>query len=129
MSEALPIAQTALEHAKKSTDKQRIEVNLVYLANAQLAAGALSDSLSSFQEAEKVCAEDTPNTPELVSLSGYYYGDLLLTRGEPKDALRRGQYQLDIATRFLGQGLGLLDIGLAHLLIGRAQHELNQPEA
>ena len=129
VNEAVPIAQTALEHAKKSTDKRRIEGNLVYLANAQLATGALSDSLSSFLEAEAMAAKRDPDHPELYSLRGYWYGDLLLARDETKDALRRGQYQLDIATRFLGQGMGLHNIGLAHLLIGRAQHELNQSEA
>ena len=129
VSEALPVAQTALEHAKKSGDKQRIEFNHGYLANAQLAAGALDDSLASFLQAEKLQAEHRPDLEGLVSFQGYRYGDLLLARGETDDALRRGHYQLDLATRGLGQGMGLHNIGLAHLLIGRAQHALNLPEA
>ena len=129
VSAALPVAQTALEHAKESDARQQIAIRLTNLANAQLAAGALDESLASFQQAEKLQAEHRPDLEGLVSLRGYQYGDLLLARGETQDALRRGHYQLDIATRYLGQGMGLHNIGLAHLLIGRAQHELNQSEA
>ena len=127
--DALSIAQTALEHAKKSGDKQQIEFSHVYLANAQMAAGALDEALASFKQAEVMHEERQPEMPELYSIQGYYYGDLLLARDETQDALRRGRYQLDLATRYLGQGLSLAEIGYAHLLIGRAQHALNPPEA
>ena len=129
VNEALPIAQTALEHAKEFGDKQQIEINFTYMANAQLAAGALDDSLASFQQAEKLQAEHRPDLEGLVSLWGYGYGDLLLERGEIDDALRRGQYILAMAESYKGYGPYFQDSGYAHLLIGRAQHALNQPEA
>ena len=128
VNEALPIAQTALEHAKESDDKTQIEINHSYLANAQLAAGGLDDSLASFQQAEAMAAERDPEDPELYSQRGYRYGDLLLARGETDDALRRGQYILAMAESYKGYGPYFQDSGYAHLLIGRAQHELNQPE-
>ncbi len=44
-------------------------------------------------------------------------------------ALACGRYQLDIAERYLGKGMGLHNIGLGHLLIGRAQDALANTEA
>jgi hypothetical protein len=61
---------------------------------------------------------------------GYWYGDLILARGDAAQALARGRYQLDVASRYLGQLTGLHDVGFAHLLIGRAQDKLGEgPQA
>ena len=129
VSEALPIAQTALDHAKKSGDKQQIEFCHSHLANAQLAAGTLDDALASFQQAEEVHEERQPEMPEVYGLPGYKYGDLLLERGETDDVLRRGRYLLDLTKRLFWHGTRSSRYRPRPSADRRAQHALNQPEA
>ena len=129
VSEALPIAQTALEHAKKSGDKQRIEFNYGYLANAQLAAGALDESLASFQQAEEMHSEWRARRLNSIPSGAIDMAICYWPGAKRTTPCAAGTINWTLPQRFLGQGMGLHNIGFAHLLIGRAQHELNQPEA
>ena len=74
-------------------------------------------------------ANQQPTIPLLNSLAGFQYGDLILALDRTENALARGRAQLDLAERFLGQGMDLKDIGMAHLLIGRALAIRRAPEA
>ena len=51
---------------------------------------------------------------------------MILARSDAAQALARGRYQLDLAKRYLRAGSA---VGLAHLLIGRAQDALGGAEA
>jgi tetratricopeptide (TPR) repeat protein len=86
------------------------------LAEALHQCGDSTGASTLFKEAEKMQAEMQPEYPILYSFRGYLYCDLLLTRGEFEEVLRR-------ATRTLAwveaQGW-LLDIALHHLSLGRA---------
>ncbi|MEL6741763.1 MAG: hypothetical protein AAFP26_14000, partial [Planctomycetota bacterium] len=125
VDEAVETAEAAVRHADHSRDDEQPELRRSDLAAALTAAGNLDRAAALFAEAEAI----DQNAPQLYSLRGYQYGDLLLARGAAAEALDRGRYQLDLAERFLGQGLGLDDIGFGHLLIGRAQDALGDADA
>ncbi len=55
--------------------------------------------------------------------------DLILAQGNAKGALTRGQYMLGLAESYTKLGGPILDLGLCHLLIGRALDELGNAEA
>lgn len=129
VGEAVPIAEAAAAHADRSGDEDQREFLRAHLAAALTAAGNLDRAAALFAEAEALNLKNTPEWKYLVSLQGYQYGDLLLALGHAEDALTRGRYQLDIAERYLGKGMGLHDIGSAHLLIGRAEDALGKLEA
>jgi hypothetical protein len=78
---------------------------------------------------ESLIKAETLNSGPLVGFLGYKFGDVLLAKGEFIEALARGRYQLDIAVRYFGKGLGLDAIGLAHLLIGSAEDALGDTHA
>jgi hypothetical protein len=67
-----------------------------------------------FAEAEHIQTENQPEYPVLYSFSGYRYCDMLLDRGQTAEVLRRASQSLS------WQRGRLLDIGLDHLLLGRA---------
>ena len=129
VSEALTIAEQALGYAVESENPNLIEFVRSDLSNAYLAAGLLDEALAGFNLAEELRAERHPDRPELISVRGYQYGDLLLAVGENTEALHRGQYQLDVANEYLGKGLALHDVGLAQLLVGRSQYVLKDANA
>lgn len=129
VGEAVLVAEVAVTHADRSGDEQQREYRRTDLAGALTAAGELDRAAALFAEAEELNLKNTPQWKYLLSLQGYQYGDLILALSHAEDALTRGRYQLDIAERYLGQGMALHDIGLAHLLIGRVQDALGQPEA
>ena len=70
-----------------------------------------------------------PQFPRFVSVQNYQYGDLLLDRHAPREVMERGKEQVFVATKYLGRGMGLHNIGLGWLMIGRAQDALGQAEA
>ncbi len=128
--EAVPIAEAALTHAEHSGDEELREFRRATLAVTLTGVGDLDRAAALFADAEEMRHRRRGEGYEwLPSLQGYLYGDLNLTRGDAKRALQRGRYQLDIAERYLGRGLGLHDIGFGHLLIGRAEDALGLPQA
>jgi hypothetical protein len=125
---AVAAAEQAVEHADRSGQEFHREFCRASLANARAAAGNIERAAALFAEAEMVRAGSRPDSQQLISLSGYRYGDLLLALGHQRMALERGRDQLAIAQKFLGHGLGLDDIGYAWLLLGRSQNALGEPE-
>ena len=129
VEDALTTARQALAHAQKADIRDEIPLRITDVAAAEIAAGDLESALKSFQRAEEISVSIDPDFPNLVSLQGYQYGDLLLSLGQSDEALRRGEYILGIAKRFVGKGLALYDFGFAYLLLARAQHYKGLSEA
>ena len=120
---ALSVARQAVEHADLSGVKHHLCARRASLGQALVTSGQLDLAIGTFADAEEFNAE------QLVSIQGYLYGAIILERGEAAQALERGRYQLGIAERYLGQGMGLHNIGFGRLLIGRAQDALGDAEA
>ncbi len=129
VTEAGPVAEAAVAHADRSGDEGQREFMRCALGIALTAAGDFDRAAALFAEAEAIHAKRQSHMPQLYSLQGYEYGDLILARSGATDALARGRTQLELAERYLGYGGGLHDIGLAHLLIGRAMDALGQSGA
>ena len=85
-------------------------------ANALHQYGELEAALQLFREAEALQQKCQPEYPQLYSLWGFRYCDLLLALGESQQVLPRAEYALDLSLRHQGP----LDIGLDHLSLGRA---------
>jgi tetratricopeptide (TPR) repeat protein len=130
-AEAVGVAEQAVVYADRGGDETQREFRRADLAEALAAAGQFERAAALFAEAEEIWRRRRAGEgfDGLISLRGYRYGDLILARGDAEEALARGRYQLDLAERYLGQGMGLANIGYAHLLIGRAQDALGEPEA
>lgn len=131
VEEAVSVAKRSVYHADCDTSvkgKQQRALRRATLAIALVAAGDLTNALALFDEAETIRkrTQRYGYGTQLPSVPGYHYGDLLLTRGEALKALERGRYQLLFAQTNLGSGLGLHDVALAKLLIGRAEDALEQ---
>jgi tetratricopeptide (TPR) repeat protein len=112
------------------------------LADALHQAGRWEESAEALREAEALWAEQQPQYPRLFSLQGYQYCDLLLSLGEPEDGAVLGSLAVDpeAARRFREacrevreraeqtlywvteafMNMGLLDIAVDHLNLGRA---------
>jgi tetratricopeptide (TPR) repeat protein len=125
--EAVMIAERAVSHADLGRAEDEREFLRCYLGAALTAAGIFDRAAALFAEAEVIRAKISKR-PQLYAL-GYLYGDLILARGDLEEALTRGLYQLEVATRNPGLGMGLQNIGSAHLLIGRAQDALGKEGA
>ncbi|MGO9172519.1 MAG: TIR domain-containing protein [Rhodomicrobium sp.] len=123
VNDAIQIGNLAVNYANRAQSTQMLGFALSDLANACTQAGAFDIAIELSQK-----LEETLGTAAY-GFQGYKYGDLLLARGEVTEALTRGRYQLDLAERYLGKGLGLHDIGYAHLLMGLAQDALGDREA
>ncbi len=129
VTDAVAVAEAAIDHADRSKDENLKEFGRAALATALTAAGDLDRAAALFAEAEAINLGNNPQQPMLYGFQGYLYGNLILARGGAEDALVRGRYQLALAQLGLGQGMGLANIGYAHLLIGRAQDTLGHAEA
>ncbi len=126
---ALDVAGLAVTHADLSGDDGQRADRRTNLAAVLVAIGDSGRAAALLVEAEEIHGKFQPDSAQLYSLPGYRHGDLLLACGYAAWALERGYYQLNVAECYLGEGLGLLDIGFAHLLIGRAQDALGSAEA
>ena len=119
---AVASGEAAINHADRSGDDdwQNFIVSRTALADARHQAGEVAGAQALFEEAEGMQAESQPGYAYLYSLQGYRYCDLLLTLGQAEAVRERAAYALDLSTKFLGKGLGLHDIALDHLSLGRA---------
>ncbi len=124
VQDAAATMELSLEHAETSGVQDERETIRAALAIALTAAGRTDRAAVLFSEAEELSRD-----PPLYSQQGYRYGDLLLVQCATKAALDRGYYQLELATKHLGNGLGLDDIAFGWLLVGRAQDALFDAEA
>ena len=145
VADAVQYAEQSVELADRSGDEFMRMANRTTLADALHQAGRLDEAGSAFREAEKMQKERQPSYPLLYSVQGYQYCDLLLTRAD--FGLRivtiasrpSGRWQSQIANRksamtlcrdvqkraaqtleWAEVHLGLLDVALDHLSLGRA---------
>jgi tetratricopeptide (TPR) repeat protein len=115
--ESASAARQSVEFADRHGDGSRRAAHRTALADALQQSGDFAGALQLFEEAERLQVELQPDHSILYSVQGYRYCDLLLSQGRGGDVLRRVSETLPWAE---GKGL-LLDIGLDHLSLGRAQ--------
>ncbi|HWM94470.1 MAG TPA: hypothetical protein VN493_27190 [Thermoanaerobaculia bacterium] len=139
---AVVFGKQSVDLADRSGDAFQRTAYRTTLADALHHAGRWEESAEAFREAEALQAEWQPQYPRLCSLGGYRYCDLLLSRGEPEDGSvpdglatepeaarrfreacrevrERAEQTLYWATEVF-INMGLLDIALDHLSLGRA---------
>ena len=127
---AVDSGKRSVEHADRSNDLFQRMARRTTHADALHQYGDQDAALKLFQEAEALQQQLQPESPQLYSLWGFRYCDLLLALGESSQVLQRAEYALDLSTKFLGKGLALLDIALDHISLGRAHlHQQQLPAA
>jgi tetratricopeptide (TPR) repeat protein len=143
VNRALSYGEQDVDLADRSGDPFERMASRTTLGDALHQSGRWEESAKAFREAEALQAEQEPEYPRLYSLWGYRYRDLLLSCGEPEsgcvldglaassevarwlresrwEVRERAEQALPLAKRFPERGLGLLDIALDHLSLGRA---------
>jgi tetratricopeptide (TPR) repeat protein len=132
---AVDDATQAVAHADRSEDAFERMAKRTTLADARLAAGEWAQARALFEQAEAMQAQDQPGEPQLYSLRGHRYCELLLgeaeraawsesaTLAEPSELLPRCAQVFERATRarmVAVRGRATLSIALDHLTCGRA---------
>lgn len=117
IKEATTSARQSVDLADRSGNALERLTDRTTLADAFHQGGRVEDAGRLFVEAEAMQRERKTEFPLLYSLSGYEYCDLLLTRDETEEVLRRADAALKTG---LPGSPNLLDIGLDHLSLGRA---------
>jgi hypothetical protein len=144
LGQAVVYAERSVELADRSGDGFQRMARRTTLADAAHQAGHIAQAEALFQEAESIQERRRPEYPQLYSLYGYRYCDLLLGRIEstligtsPILSLENAD-RLDTTCRevrrrakqFLAEKVhpSLLDIALYHLVLGRAYLAAHQVE-
>ncbi len=122
---AVASAARSVGHADRSENLFQRMARRTAHANALHQYGDQDAALALFQAAEELQKQLQPEYPQLYSLPGFRYCDLLLALGESQQVLDRAQQTLAWVTE---AKLGLLDIALDHLSLGRAHLQQQQPE-
>ncbi|HEV7487841.1 MAG TPA: hypothetical protein VGQ65_19400 [Thermoanaerobaculia bacterium] len=139
-------AEQSVTYADRSSDAFVRTVFRTTHADALHQAGRRDEAEARFREAERMQAERQPAYPLLYSLAGFLYCDLLLWPGAREAGKAEGDLKnhnsLDLcrtvaerATQTLkwmtDAKLGLLDIALDHLTLGRAAlyHAILEPRS
>jgi len=121
LEQAEALARQALGLAERSAEEKVEKINSqTCIANVRHQRGAGPEAKGIFRHAEALQKELPPNEPYLYSVRGFWFCDLLLDQGQRQQVLTRAGHTLVIAQKNLGKGLGLHDIGLDHLSLGRA---------
>ena len=126
------LGKVAVEYADRSGIDFLRPISRLTLANAKHQAGDRTPAHRLFEEAEKIQAEREPDNPELYSVGGYQYCDLLLTLGQAEKVYKRAKYALTIANKnghLFSIALDQLSLGRAALALGnreKARTYLNQ---
>ena len=123
---AVASAERSVAHADRSEDLFSRMGKRTTHADALHQNGELDAALALFQEAEELQEQLQPEAPQLYSLRGFHYCDLLLALGESQQVLQRAQQTLIWAKQ---AGGSLLDIALNHLSLGRAHLHQQQLSA
>ena len=123
---AVASAARSVAHADRSEDLAWQMASRTAHADALYQYGDQDDALELFQEAEELQQQLQPEAPQLYSLPGFRYCDLLLALGESQQVLQRAQQTLIWAKQ---AGGSLLDIALNHLSLGRAHLHQQQLSA
>ena len=119
LTQAVATAQQSVDLADRSGGKFERLKQRGKLANALHHAGCLPEAEAIFRKAEGMQREVDPQHTLLYSLGGFQYCDLLLDQGKYLEVQSRAGQTLEWAKQYLGRGLGLLDIALDHLSLGR----------
>jgi tetratricopeptide (TPR) repeat protein len=132
---AVEHAAQAMEHADRSGDEVRRIFARTALAESRLTAGDFAQARELFEEAESMEARRSPDLPQLISLSGYQFCELLLSPAEriawrgvvgatcEAELITTCAEVFGRATRALAvavQSHRILDIALAHVTLGRS---------
>jgi len=120
VEKAVEFAQKGVEFADRSGDQFWRMGSRVQLADGLHHAGKIKESKELFGEAEGMQKERQPEYENLYSYQGFRFCDLLLSQGEYREVKRRAAQTLEIAKEYLGRGLGLFDIALDKVSLGRA---------
>ena len=116
LDHTLEYAQNAKDYADHSNEKFEQIVFGARVGTALHQLGRRDEALPLFEEAERMQEKFDPAYPQLCSLQGYWYCDLLLDRGETAQVIDRSQRAMEVATR----NGWLLDIALDNLSLGGA---------
>jgi nucleoside phosphorylase/tetratricopeptide (TPR) repeat protein len=132
---AVDDAMQAVAHADRSEDAFERMVKRTTLADARLAAGEWAQARELFEQAEAMQAQREPDKPQLYSLRGHQYCELLLcsaeraawrqsgTLAEPSELMSHCTEVFERATRTLKDAVRnrwTHDIARDHLTCGRA---------
>ena len=121
---AVASAERSVAHAERSEDLFSRMGKRTTHADALHQYGDQDAALKLFQQAEELQERLQHNLPQLYSLAGFRYCDLLLALGESSQVLSRAKYALAISVR----NKQLLSIALDHLSLGRAHLQQQQLE-
>jgi tetratricopeptide (TPR) repeat protein len=111
----------SFEYADKSRDLFECMSDRTTYADVLHQAGEIDAAVALYEEAEEIQQKREPELPQLYSLWGFRYCDLLLTQKKVTDVIDRGRYALNISVDNNGKGgMGLLDIALDKLTLGCA---------
>ena len=122
---AVDSGKRSVEHADRSQNLFQRMFTRTSHADALHQYGEQNDALELLQDAEKLQQQRKPQSPQLYSLPGFQYCDLLLALGESQQVLERAKYALTISER----NQRLLDIALDNLSLGRAHLQQQQLSA
>ena len=120
---AVVSSKRSVAHAERSEDLFQCMGNRTTHADALNQYGDFDAALALFQEAEALQRQRQPEYPQLYSLQGFRYCDLLLTMGESQEVLERCKLWL----QWRQEDDPLLDRSLEELTAGRyhlQQHQL-----
>ena len=123
VASAVASGKRSVEHAERSEDLFSRMFTRTTHADALHQYGELDAALKLFQAAEELQKQEQPEYPQLYSLWGFRYCDLLLALGENSQVLQRAQQTLTCVTN---AGLGLLTVALDRLSLGRAHLQQQQ---
>jgi tetratricopeptide (TPR) repeat protein len=131
VTQALAYAEQSVGLADKSGNWGQRIIARASLAEALHQVGRLTEAKTAFHEAEEI-QNKNQSVSLLYSLRGFQYCALLLSQGDYAEVERRASQTLEWANKYFGKGLGLLDIALDNLTLGRAhllqsQHEADHP--
>ena len=114
---AVEYGRRAVAYADRSGDEFQRLSKRASQADAEHLAGRPEAAEKLFREAERLQQENQPEYPQLYSVQGYRYCDLLLAQGQAAEAQRQATQALKWAR---AAGASLLTFALDHLTLGRA---------
>jgi len=116
---AVAAAREGVTYADQGDDAFWCMASRCKIADALHQAGKTTEAQARFAEAERLQKEDEPEHPQLYSLRGYQFCDLLLGQGRYVEVAERYLYL--VSARIPGDPL--LDLALEELAAGRAAHQ------
>lgn len=117
IGEAIRYGEECVRYADKRREKIWKMASRTTLADALFQSGDMKKAEELFLEAEEIQKERQPGYPYLYSLQGFKFCDLILSKGDYKEARKRGEQTLEWAFEARGS---LLTIAMDHLTLGRA---------